>query len=157
MKHMPTRSSCPVPVHAHSASHLIICTRVNLVIYSLLIVEKYCLVRLVRSFICMVVQLLLTSVGSIQTKLMYLSASFYQENSKQISEYVKYVAYLEGIRQRAAARIEYAFAISVRTKEDFFPFMVWANPVGQTHLNYASKFPQKPVCLVFAEEKVLTV
>lgn len=60
---------------------------------------------------------------------------------KHISEHVKYVAYPEGISQGAADRSDYAFAVSVRTKEDFFPFMVWADPVGQTHLNYAFKFP----------------
>lgn len=70
-----------------------------------------------------------------------MSVGFCREHNKHFLRALKFVAYLQGRRQGAAARPDYAFAISVRTKEDFFPFMVWANPVGQTRLNYASKFP----------------
>lgn len=93
------------------------------------------------AFICVAVELLLTSVGSATTKPMYGRPGFCQQKHKQISEHVKYVACLEGISQGAAARTEYSFAVRARTKADFFPFMVWANPVGQKHFNSASKFP----------------
>lgn len=93
------------------------------------------------AFICGTVLLLLTSVGSSTTKPMDGSPGFRQERHKQISEHVKYAACPEGITQGAAARTEYSFAARARTKADFFPFMVWANPVGQKHFSYASKFP----------------
>lgn len=77
MKHTPPRSSCPLPVHACSTSHFMICIRVNLEISILLWVEQYFLVSLGRRFICVVVQLLLTAVASVQTKPVHVSPGFY--------------------------------------------------------------------------------